>query len=539
MSFLVAPPEITSALLHSGAGSGPMLATAAAWDGLADELGSAAQSFSSVTSDLASAAWQGPASAAMLSTATRYAGALSEAAAQAQTAAVQAQTVASAFESALAATVHPAAVAANRNGLIQLVVSNLFGQNAPAIAAVEADYEQMWAQDVAAMIGYHGGVSAAASGLGSWSTALQGVSGQLTSAAAAAPAASLLDPVNTVLGAIPGGQFVYGIEQNVLGLINAPTEILFGFPLIPTGPAAVLGGNGATGQVPLTMYAGTEPLVNASVGTGAPVPLLVDTGSQGLVIPFQKVGGLLGMLELGIPIGGGISGYSGGLDYVYLTYNAPVNFGGGLVTTPTPVDVEIFAFPTTLSSALNNGFTFQSFFAADGASGVLGIGPNATGPGPSVPTAALPGTLGQGVLVNEVGTPTSGPYLQFGGQPGTNGLYTNTGGPYVPATTSVTLPGAPITNLDVKVNGVNHPGVPSIVDTGGVFGTLPSGLNAQPGDLIQVYDASGTHLLYQYNYNVNYSPTPISSGLMNTGYLPFSTQPAYISNVNNTTTFYQ
>ena len=69
-------------------------------DGLATELSSAAQSFSSITSGLAAEAWQGGASAAMLSTAAQYTGVLSAAAAQAQTAAAQAQTVASAFESA-------------------------------------------------------------------------------------------------------------------------------------------------------------------------------------------------------------------------------------------------------------------------------------------------------------------------------------------------------------------------------------------------------------------------------------------------------
>src|ERR1700759_5355609 len=138
MSFLVMPPEMNSALLHSGAGSGPMLSAAAAWDGLASELGSAAQSFSSVTSGLAADAWQGAASAAMLSTAVRYSSVLTAAAAQAQTTAAQAQTVASEFEAALAATVHPALVSANRNQLVQLVFSNLFGQNAPAIAATES-----------------------------------------------------------------------------------------------------------------------------------------------------------------------------------------------------------------------------------------------------------------------------------------------------------------------------------------------------------------------------------------------------------------
>src|SRR5208283_1645622 len=130
MSFLMAAPEVTSLLMISGPGSAPMLAAAAAWEALAGELGSAAESFSSVTSNLVGEAWQGPAAAAMTSAAVPYKGWLSAAAAQASGAAAGAQAVASAFESALAATVHPAVVAANRSDLVQLVMSNVFGQNA-------------------------------------------------------------------------------------------------------------------------------------------------------------------------------------------------------------------------------------------------------------------------------------------------------------------------------------------------------------------------------------------------------------------------
>lgn len=65
MSFLVLPPEVNSALMFAGAGSGPTLAAAAAWDGLAAELGQAANSFSSATAALADTAWQGPAATAM------------------------------------------------------------------------------------------------------------------------------------------------------------------------------------------------------------------------------------------------------------------------------------------------------------------------------------------------------------------------------------------------------------------------------------------------------------------------------------------
>ncbi|WP_157133420.1 PPE family protein, partial [Mycobacterium tuberculosis] len=178
MNFSVLPPEINSGRMFFGAGSGPMLAAAAAWDGLAAELGLAAESFGLVTSGLAGGsgqAWQGAAAAAMVVAAAPYAGWLAAAAARAGGAAVQAKAVAGAFEAARAAMVDPVVVAANRSAFVQLVLSNVFGQNAPAIAAAEATYEQMWAADVAAMVGYHGGASAAAAALPPWQQAVPGL----------------------------------------------------------------------------------------------------------------------------------------------------------------------------------------------------------------------------------------------------------------------------------------------------------------------------------------------------------------------------
>ncbi len=179
MNFSVLPPEVNSARLFSGVGSAPMLEAAAAWNGLADELATAASSFSSVTSGLANQAWQGPAAEAMAAAAAPYTAWLSAAAARATGAAGQAQAVADAFEAARAATIHPLAVEANRKGLVQLVLSNFFGQNAPAIAATEAQYEEMWAQDVAAMLGYHAGASAAATQLAPWQQSLRNLATQL------------------------------------------------------------------------------------------------------------------------------------------------------------------------------------------------------------------------------------------------------------------------------------------------------------------------------------------------------------------------
>ena len=200
MNFSVLPPEINSALMFSGAGSGPMLQAAAAWDGLASELDTAAQSFASVTSGLTGQAWQGPSSHAMAAAAAPYAGFLSAASAQAAGASAQAQAVAAEFESALAGVVHPALVAANRSGLVSLVISNWFGQNAPVIAAAEAMYEEMWAQDVGAMASYHSGASAAAAQL------------------AALPAAAAADVQNLGFGNFGYGNI--GIGNNGLGNVG-------------------------------------------------------------------------------------------------------------------------------------------------------------------------------------------------------------------------------------------------------------------------------------------------------------------------------
>lgn len=101
MSFVVMPPEINSLLIYTGAGPGPLLAAAAAWDELAAELGSAAAAFGSVTSGLVGGIWQGPSSVAMAAAAAPYAGWLSAAAASAESAAGQARAVVGVFEAAL------------------------------------------------------------------------------------------------------------------------------------------------------------------------------------------------------------------------------------------------------------------------------------------------------------------------------------------------------------------------------------------------------------------------------------------------------
>ncbi|MFZ1163575.1 PPE family protein, SVP subgroup [Mycobacterium sp.] len=154
MDFGNYPPEINSARMYAGAGSGPMLVAAEAWDTLAAELQSVANSYQSVVSGLTAGPWQGPASATMSASAASYAAWLRATAAQAEETGAQAKSAAAAYQTAFSATVPPPMVAANRSQLMTLIATNLFGRNTQAIAANEAQYGQMWAQDVAAMYGY-------------------------------------------------------------------------------------------------------------------------------------------------------------------------------------------------------------------------------------------------------------------------------------------------------------------------------------------------------------------------------------------------
>jgi PPE-repeat protein len=97
----------------------------------------------------------------MAAAAAPYVGWMTTAAEQAEQTATQARAAAAAYETAFAMTVPPPVIAANRSLLMTLIATNILGQNTPAIAATEAHYAEMWAQDAAAMYGYAGSSSAA------------------------------------------------------------------------------------------------------------------------------------------------------------------------------------------------------------------------------------------------------------------------------------------------------------------------------------------------------------------------------------------
>ena len=280
------------------------------------------------------------------------------------------------------------------------------------------------------------------------------------------------------------------------------------------GSSGLAGGTPVNATVPLSIYATTEPIVHASVNGGSSVPLLVDTGSTGLVIPLKDIG----LQHLGLPTGIGVGAYSGGDTYVYLKFNGTINFGNGIVTSPTTIDAVIFSFPGS----------FSSFSSPDGAVGILGVGANTAGPNATSPLTALPGDLGQGVLIDEPAKE-----LVFGPNP------------YTPI---ATVPGGSTTSsLTYTVTNstgtlvTNNPS--TIVDAGGVYGTILQ--NALPGNTGSVPNATtiavsydGTPL-YSYTTNSTNTPTVITSGSQNSGYEPFAQMPIYLDYIHNELSFDQ
>ncbi len=173
MFYAAFPPEFNSGRMYSGPGAESMATAATAWQNLAAELQSIATSYSSVLSNLTTGPWVGPSSLAMAAAAAPYVAWMQQTAAQAAQTAVQATQAATAYETAFATHVPPPLITANRELLAQLTATNIFGQNTGAIAATEAQYGEMWAQDAEAMDTYFASSATTSNSLTEFSPAPQ------------------------------------------------------------------------------------------------------------------------------------------------------------------------------------------------------------------------------------------------------------------------------------------------------------------------------------------------------------------------------
>src|SRR5271169_1166090 len=309
LDFAMLPPEVNSARMYSGSGSGPMLAAASAWKGMAAELRSTALSYGTVLSGLTDEEWQGPASASMAAAAAPYVAWMETTAVQAEQTAAQAEAAAAAYEAAFKATVPPALIAANRTQLMSLVARNILGQNTAPIAATEAQYAEMWAQDAAAMYGY-AGASAAATTVTPFNPPppTTNPAGAGTQAAAVAQAAaSPAGAAQNVLSGVPNSLQSLATGAN-LGVAN-----LLDNPWINDFESINSALSGYTGFISgsLTGVAGIlftlNPFVITGIGKGMEGAAL-PAAAAAAAVPKAAVGALSGSLGGGGGVSAGLGG---------------------------------------------------------------------------------------------------------------------------------------------------------------------------------------------------------------------------------------
>ncbi|MEB4209494.1 PPE family protein [Mycobacterium sp. 94-17] len=309
-AFVFFPPEINSALISGGPGPGPLFAAASAWDGLAVELSSSASSFHTVVSDLAGGPWMGPASTSMTVAAVPYVEWLTVAAAQAEVAGLQARMAALAYEGALVATVPLPEVLANRARLLVLIATNFLGVNTAAIAQTELEYVEMWARDVAAMLGYHAGAQSMAQALPQFSVPPAALGDSASSASAADVAGSATAPsagvasgffqsVSTLATA-----FASQLQSVSSALSPAGSSVT---SLLSSAPVATASSVAQAGSYPATALMTPMATLAQSAGPAAPAsapslaPALAGATGAPMAAP-HSAGGTLSDLQ---PLAGG------------------------------------------------------------------------------------------------------------------------------------------------------------------------------------------------------------------------------------------
>ncbi|WNG88982.1 PecA family PE domain-processing aspartic protease [Mycobacterium sp. ITM-2016-00317] len=273
------------------------------------------------------------------------------------------------------------------------------------------------------------------------------------------------------------------------------------------------GDNGAVYSIlPLQMwYHGnsvkTEPVIYLSVNGGPRVPILLDTGSVGLVIDPRYIG----LEDLGTPGETHEGGYGESFKYDFNVYRTSIDFGDGLVIDETDVKVV----------ALYSAAAFAEYNKAGGYVGVLGVGANtSTDWWDTNPLLDLPGRLNEGIMIDERRRRVIlGP------------------NPY-PA--RLTLDASPDMPLVVKIGGRAAQRVDGSFDSGGIRGEVPDFLwpdeTIPPGTLIEVYTVDGETLIYSYRTTRANRPDISEDSLFNTGFVPFSQDAIYVTFLGNGTT---
>lgn len=276
-------PEINSGRMYAGPGSGSLAASGAAWQALSAELGSSGAAFQAVVAALVSGPWTGPSSITMAAAAAPYVVWMIATAMQCQEAAIAAGQAASAFEAARSAVVPPPEIEENRIRLATLIATNFMGINTPAIAATEADYDRMWAQDATVMYGFASDAS--------------GISGSLV------PFTPPLPNTNPAGLAAQAGAVSQSAGQGIGQQSSKVTDVMGQLTGLPGGMDAstmLTMGPQLVEMIPQALQGIASPLSGGGSGLGQ---------FQSLLTPFMSMFGNQGLLGgMGTSAAGGIGG---------------------------------------------------------------------------------------------------------------------------------------------------------------------------------------------------------------------------------------
>jgi PPE-repeat protein len=274
IDFSALPPEINSTLIYTGPGAVPLMAAAAAYANLAAEVSATASQWESIISLLTTEQWTGGGSAAAATAAQPIVDYLTQTATTLEQAATQATASAAAFETAFAATVPPPVVAANRATQAALLPFAVIPVVAAQIAALDAQYAEMWAQDALAMSTYQ--AASLVSGTLTPVTPLTSTTDPgVQSFAAADVAAPLADPITAAAAAALPFQST-GLLQSIDGFLSTPSVLNGINGAVNT--AAWFVTNGITTSVSLG-----HVLAGAAVPAAAVSDVVPEAGSAGVV----------------------------------------------------------------------------------------------------------------------------------------------------------------------------------------------------------------------------------------------------------------
>jgi PPE-repeat protein len=268
-------------------------------------------------------------------------------------------------------TVPPPVIAANRVLLMTLIATNFFGQNTPAIAATEAQYMEMWAQDAAAMYGY------------------------AASSALATQLAQFSDPPNTTTPAAAGGQSAAVAQATATPAGDSAQTITATIPQLLSGaaaPAQQAAASPAASTLPWPLSLVQDTITNL-LTQGLPTP----TNNWLGLAPGQYTAIIKQTLQAYFGLGVGNFGWSIGQQ----TFNGPLGSTAGSGGA---------WFPTPQFSALGAG-GWAAPHAAHGVSATLSSGARIGGLSVPVSWTGAPGTT-EGAATKLVSTSV------LGGEPG-------------------------------------------------------------------------------------------------------------------------